>query len=259
MAANQLTFKQCQTLLLKHSKESTDQLIQSLKNRDLYHLVDDQGTTLLHLGAHYNHLEFCRFLLENELIHVNLTDHQDQTALYYAIATQSYDVVNLLLEFNANPEIGRPIKASDSAINNRLIEIVKTTVPIIQSQLQPIFTLYAGYRYRLYLQWLNGLNHYFRSNQPYNTLYPEINTIYQQFGLVGLGEQCQIRLREFQTVIKPTITDLGCLDCGRKAKDGLKICGKCMKVRFCNRLCQEHAHPLHKLDCHLDLRIPSPW
>ena len=66
--------------------------------------ISNQGT-LLHLSAAYGFKKLTTYILENKSIAVDTMDNENWTALHAAYYWENDDIVDLLLQYNANPDL----------------------------------------------------------------------------------------------------------------------------------------------------------
>ncbi|GAW14646.1 hypothetical protein ANO14919_040490 [Xylariales sp. No.14919] len=84
-------------------------LLELLKIEDFYplcnllHLRCQDGTTMLHISAASDNLEFLSFILDKELIPINGESHSGLTPLHIATINEKTDALALLLAYGADP------------------------------------------------------------------------------------------------------------------------------------------------------------
>ena len=66
--------------------------------------ISNEGT-LLHLSAAYGLKKLATYILENKLIAVDTMDNENWTPLHAAYYWESEDIISLLLQHNANPDL----------------------------------------------------------------------------------------------------------------------------------------------------------
>ena len=66
------------------------------------HLSD---VSLLHLAAKYGFTQLTQYLLEKELIDVNVRDGKNQTPLHYGVIDNKPKVIEILLNFNCDTKL----------------------------------------------------------------------------------------------------------------------------------------------------------
>ena len=66
--------------------------------------ISDQGT-LLHLSAAYGFKKLARYILESGLIEVDTMDDEKWTPLHAAYYWENDDIISLLIQYNANPDL----------------------------------------------------------------------------------------------------------------------------------------------------------
>ena len=66
--------------------------------------ISNEGT-LLHLSAAYGFKKLATYILENKSIAVDTMDSENWTALHAAYYWENDDIVDLLLQYNANPDL----------------------------------------------------------------------------------------------------------------------------------------------------------
>lgn len=97
----------------------------SEQKANLSNLADsNQGMTLLMYAAFYGNITICRLLIESGA-QLCRRDNTERNALFYAVTSQSYDVVKYLLETIDNDTRSNFINNKDSTGETCLHEAVK--------------------------------------------------------------------------------------------------------------------------------------
>jgi len=232
-------------LIKENSEESNKKLIECCTN---YYELTNHGENLLHLASRYNNETIINYAINK--IHVNLDNYRGTTPLYYAMISNSTNVVKILLQNHANPRIRSGFSGmfpSDATQNQEiktmLLKYEADVIPLDRNlKLKPNFSRYVSYKYRLYMWWLSNLNKFGGTIVEGVDIIPEAKIIFETNGIEGLSNKCQELLMSFING-----NDDCCLYCSSKVN--LKSCSKCKEIRFCNVECQRNAFKIHKYDC----------
>lgn len=141
-------------------KKQNEQVISLIKDKNIYEdeFIDLNGENLLHWAAAFNNVEICQFILENEMIHVNLSNYRGTTPLYYGAMRNSIGAIKILLNFNANPRIrsdfsGKfPFEITDNDEVKKLLIQANELIPLtdynLTLKLKKTSNHYSSYKYR---------------------------------------------------------------------------------------------------------------
>ncbi len=246
--------------LVKDCTEGSNQKIfELIKDADLYGLVWPNGETLLHWASAFNNTDIIEHILENDLIHVNISNYRGTTSLIYACSKDNTDAIVKLLSYNANPYIKsgftglRPSETCELEENKILLEeYVNKYVPLENLRVKEGFNLYQSYSYREYMWYLSNLDYYTsKFKHIIHGFTPNTNAkyFYDTGGPIMLSNRLDSLLESYYDLINnpESIIEKSCLACGET--NDTKRCSKCKQVYFCNKICQKFAHPIHKYDC----------
>ncbi len=246
-------------LIEKNQEDTNRQIIELIKDKNIYELTYPSGENLLHWAAAFNNAFICEYLLKSKNVHVNIENYRGSTALYYAAFRDSIAALEILLKYHANPKIRSgfsglfPIDAAKNRTMKDMLEHADNKlVPIdyITRKIKPNINRYTAYKYRYYMWWLSNLNYF---NNPYKntisgiTIIPEAAMIHNTGGIIKLADQCQRIYDSYVNCLNTTILENKCLYCDKI--DNLKICSTCRSAYFCSEECQKKAEILHKYDC----------
>jgi ankyrin repeat protein len=70
-----------------------------------FDLTDEFGYTALHLVAKFDHLDACKYILENNLVDINMATLSGYTPLMLAASIAKLPLIQLLLTMGANPNL----------------------------------------------------------------------------------------------------------------------------------------------------------
>ncbi len=246
-------------LIQSNTEENNNQIVQMISQIDLYDCVWPNGETLLHWACAFNNIFIIDHILQNGLIHVNISNYRGTTPLIYACVKDNSEAIVKLLSFNANPYIKsgftglRPSETVELDQNKILLEEhVAKYVPLENLKVKSGFNLYQSYKYREYMWHLSNLDYYtskFKHIVHGFVPNPHAKSLYESGGVITLSKHIDWLVDDFYDKIKypESIVEKSCLYCGES--NDLKRCSKCKQVYFCNKLCQKNAYPIHKYDC----------
>ncbi len=246
-------------LIKTNTYETNEKILELIEDVDLYELVWPNGETLLHWASAFNNVKIIEHILENDLIHVNISNYRGTTSLIYACSKDNTEAIVKLLSYNANPYIKsgftglRPSETCELEENKILLEeYVSKYVPLENLKVKEGFNLYQSYSYREYMWYLSNLD-YFTSKFKHivHGFIPNNNakTYYETGGAIMLSTHLDSMLESYYDLINnpESIIEKSCLACGNT--NDTKRCSKCKQVYFCNKVCQKFTHQIHKYDC----------
>ncbi len=246
-------------LVKECNDESNEKILRMIENLDLYEYTWPNGETLLHWACAFNNVKIIEHILENDLIHVNISNYRGTTSLIYACTKDNTDAIKMLLSYNANPYIKsgftglQPSETCKSEENKILLEeYVSKYVPLENLKVKSGFNLYQSYSYREYMWYLSNLDYYtnkFKHIIHGFTPNTQAKSFYDTGGAIMLSNHLDCMLESYYDLIKnpESIVEKSCLVCG--GTNDTKRCSKCKQVFFCNKTCQKFAHQIHKFDC----------
>ncbi len=248
-------------LVKSNTKEHNQEIIELIKNVDLYDCVSVHGETLLHWASAFDNVEIIEHILDNGLIHVNISNYRGTTPLIYACTKDRTNAIKKLLSYNANPYIKsgftglRPSETVELEENKILLEeYVSKYVPLENLKVKQSFNLYQSYKYREYMWHLSNLDYY--TSKLKHIVHgfvpnPHAKLLYESGGAITLSKHIDWLVDDFYDKIDhpENVVEKSCLYCGES--NDIKRCSKCKQVYFCNKLCQKNAHKIHKYDCEM--------
>ncbi len=219
---------------------SNAEVIEAIKDADVYKILFPHGENLLHWACAYNNVEIAEYLLGTKKLHVNMANFRFAVPLYYAAMKGSTEVIELMInKYHANPRERSgfsgmfPVDIAESEELKKLLAI-------------PDFKDYhRRYRYRVYKHWLSNLNDFI---VPYphdfgTTFIPEAKEIFKEQGAKVLGEKCQELWEEYLAAKE---LKGQCLHCQKVTENE---CRKCKKAWYCSSECQKATAMYHNFDC----------
>lgn len=270
---NNVTFELLKMYIKENTTHSNIQVINLLKNLNVYDVIYTWGENLLHWTCAFNNVKICEFLITEKKLHINLENFRGVSPLHYACLTNNKEVIKVMLNYYADP-LNRSgssglfprDETNDISIKKLLKNHENEFMPLDFSKSNPTikssFHVTSAYYYRLYRYWLSHLNLYLNKNKfSYDDHYAvtlsglieneEIKKIYNEQGISYLAEKCQDLYNKFISSVKLAKNTKNikiCLFCDKL--DELKMCKGCNRAYFCSRECQKGAFEFHKLDCH---------
>lgn len=227
---------------------------------ELYNIVFVHGENLLHWCGTVNNHTICKHLLQEHNFAPGITNSRGASPLYYAALKNSFQVIELLVEYGADirDKSGFSGKYPHEVCNEEIKEWLldqDSKIPFDYDNdlcIKEGYTLSQCYNYRLakyYNLLLNILTH-------------RINNVHTIVDLDDKHSKKILSEKSFDNILEmyndavvfyleDCIEDKkSCLNCKKTKTDViLQKCGKCKKVRYCDSDCQLKCHFLHKHDC----------
>jgi hypothetical protein len=233
-------------LIEYNDEKSNEQVIELLKDADIYTLLYPHGENLLHWAAAFNNATIAEYLLKEKEFHPNIDNFRGTTPLYYGCMKNAEAAVEVLLKYHAQPRI----RSGFSGIFP--IDIVTSDSLRAKLQVEAPANHYKAYKYRSYMYWRMNLSYFVGDGKSIAqgvTINPEAERIVKESGIAALGAECTRLLLDYVNNSNEAGKDFAevCLVCGKN--ENLQRCLKCDAVWFCNEDCRRASHLLHKFDC----------
>ena len=145
-------------LIESNNEKSSEEVIEWLKDADIYRLLDRDGENLLHWAVAFNNVSIAEYLLKERNFHPNIRNFRGTTPLYGCL-TNAEAVVEVLLKYHAQPRMRSGFSGLFS------IEITTSDSLRAKLQVEPLANHYKAYKYRLYMYWLMNLDHFIADGQ----------------------------------------------------------------------------------------------
>jgi hypothetical protein len=249
---------QLKSLAILNDKDANKELINLIKDKEIYDFVWPHGETLLFWAALENNVEICKYLIVEKKIHINISNFRGTTAIYYAAMNNSYNALEYLLNNYGHPGIKSnfsnkfPIDITTNQECKRILE--KSTNDIIpftlDEKIKTGYNKYQIYKYRVYMLFLSNLNYYYLGNKDYShgiMINSETEEIFKTKGIRGISDYCQEVYDIYIDSLNKKELPIICLYCHNEV--GVHRCMGCKEVFFCNKICQKQGHIIHGQDC----------